>query len=357
MSLCLRTELSSATEAFAIQQGSYSLLNNRSDLLTLAALNDGAKPLIENKESSKQVLMDNLMFAVIVFLVLVVILLCGKIFVIHKSLKDIAKTFCEKMTADTNTLIDVSCTDKYVCKLAADINTQLSILRSARIRYEQGDAELKTAITNISHDLRTPLTAICGYLEIMRKEQTSQKFSDYLDILCERADAMKQLTEELFRYSIVISDDVCPQTEEVIINEVLEECIIGYYAALSEKGIEPVIGITENRIVRQLNRANLLRVFSNLIGNALKYSDGDLHITLDDDGTVIFSNKASSLSGIDVGRLFDRFYTVESAGNSTGLGLSIARTLVERMNGTISAEYKSGKLKITVSLPKTSMIS
>lgn len=291
--------------------------------------------------------------AVIVFLIIVVILLCGKIFLMHKSLKEITKSFSEKTTADSNTLIDVSCNDKHIRKLAADINIQLSILRSERIRYEQGDAELKTAITNISHDLRTPLTAICGYLEMMRKEQTSQKISDYLNILSERADAMKQLTEELFKYSIVISDDVSAQTEEVIVNEALEECIIGYYAALSEKGIEPVICITEKRIVRQLNRANLLRVYSNLIGNALKYSDGDLQITLDDKGTVIFSNTASVLSGADVGRLFDRFYTVESAGSSTGLGLSIARTLIERMNGTISAEYNSGKLEISVSLPKT----
>lgn len=127
---------------------------------------------------------------------------------------------------------------------------------------------------------------------------------------------------------------------------------MGYYAALCEKGIEPSVRITEKKIVREISRADLSRVFSNLMGNALKYSDGDLNITLDDDGVVTFSNKATSLDGVDVGRLFDRFFTVEAARSSTGLGLSIARSLVERMNGLISAEYSDCVLSIQICLPE-----
>lgn len=187
----------------------------------------------------------------------------------------------------------------------------------------------------------------------MKREEKPERLAGYLDIIEDRAALMKQLTEELFRYSVIAGESADAQTESVVINSVLEDSVMGYYAALCERGIEPVIHITQRQVVRQLNRADLSRVFANLIGNALKYSDGDLSIVLDDDGAVTFSNTARSLDGIDVGRLFERFYTVEAARNSTGLGLSIARSLAERMGGAISAEYAESVLSVRVSFPKT----
>lgn len=101
--------------------------------------------------------------------------------------------------------------------------------------------------------------------------------------------------------------------------------------------------------MRRLNQAALSRVFGNILNNAVKYSDGDLDISLSDDGKIIFSNTAISLDEVQVGKLFDRFYTVEAARRSTGLGLAIAKTLVEQMNGKIEANYKNKKISIVVS--------
>lgn len=283
---------------------------------------------------------------------IIIIALCVKIYFMKKSAREISNEFADRLQTDTNTLIDISSHDKDMRELAATINRQLVILRREHLRYTQGDAELKTAVTNISHDLRTPLAAICGYLDLMKNEDKSEKLSKYLNIIEDRADAMKQLTEELFKYSVVMSESGEAVTEALTVNNVLEDCIMGYYAALCEKGIEPSICITEKKIVREISRADLSRVFSNLMGNALKYSDGDLSITLDDDGVVTFSNTATDLDGVDVGRLFDRFFTVEAARSSTGLGLSIARTLVERMNGSISAEYSDSVLRLQICLPE-----
>ena len=120
------------------------------------------------------------------------------------------------------------------------------------------------------------------------------------------------------------------------------------YGALTSRGIQPEIDITENRIERQLNREALGRVFSNILNNALKYSDGDLEITLHDDGEIVFSNTASGLNEVLVGKLFDRFFTVEAARNSNGLGLAISKTLVEQMGGSISAELKEKRLVILI---------
>ncbi len=277
-----------------------------------------------------------------------------KIIMLKKAAREISDAFTDRLQADTNTVIDISTRDKDMCELANNINIQLKELRSKQLHYHHGNTELNTAVTNISHDIRTPLTAICGYLDMMKKTELSEQQKRYIDIITERTENMKQLTEELFRYSVMISENTEIKTEKVLINQILEDCIMGYYPVLSEKGIVPTVNITDNHISAELNKEDLTRVFSNLLNNAVKYSDGDLDITLTDSGEIIFSNTSEALSTVDVEQLFNRFYTVESAHHSTGLGLSIARTLVDRMGGNISAEYKDNKLNIRIVLNNVS---
>lgn len=291
-----------------------------------------------------------MVYGLLCIAVIVIIAMSVKICLMRKAAVEIAEAFADRLKTDTNTLIDISSRDGKMRALADSINKQLIILRREHHRYTQGDKELKAAVTNISHDLRTPLTAICGYLDMMRNMEIPEKIVNYLDIIADRAELMKQLTEELFGYSVILSANSNSEKEELSVNQVLEDSIMGYYAALTEKGITPKVRITERKIVKTLNRAELSRVFSNLLNNAVKYSDGDLEITLSQEGVVEFSNTAKGLNPIQVERLFDRFYTVEAARNSTGLGLSIAKTLVEQMGGSISAEYSKNRLTITVVL-------
>lgn len=121
-----------------------------------------------------------------------------KIHLLQKSAKEIREAFSHRLETDTNTLIDISSHDKEMRKLAASINEQLCLLRIQRHKYQTGDKELKEAVTNISHDLRTPLTAVCGYMDLLQKEEKSEKVTRYLDLIANRIEAMKQLTEELF---------------------------------------------------------------------------------------------------------------------------------------------------------------
>lgn len=280
----------------------------------------------------------------------VIFALCIKIYIMKKSAREISAAFADRLQTDTNTLISISSRDKDMLYLADSVNRQLRILRREHHRYTQGDMELKTAITNISHDLRTPLTTICGYLDMMKHMEKPQNIAEYLGIIDERAEFMGQLTEELFSYSVILSDISAGETEDVFVNQVLAESVGGYYAVLNEKGIVPKINITGHKVIRKLNKTALSRVFSNLLNNALKYSDGDLDITLTDEGEITFTNTAKGLSPLQVERLFDRFYTVETARNSTGLGLSISRTLAEQMGGAIAARYENGRLSICLSL-------
>ena len=294
--------------------------------------------------------MEHLLLIIIGILLLIIFVLLAKVYFLRKSAQEIRDAFRDRLTADTNTLIDISTRDPYMRKLAADINTQLRLLRKERHRYQQGDLELKEAVTNISHDLRTPLTAICGYLDLLEREENSENTTRYLSLIGNRVDAMKQLTEELFRYSVILSTGELV-LEPVCVNGVLEESIAAFYGALTNRGIQPQIHMSDRRIEKQLNRDALARVFSNVLNNALKYSVGDLEITLLDDGKIVFSNTATRLNEVQVGKLFDRFFTVEAARNSNGLGLAISKTLVEQMGGTIQAKLEEGSLCICIYFP------
>ena len=295
--------------------------------------------------------MELYLWFVIVFLALLVIAMAIKIYLLKKTAKEIADAFTDRLKADTNTLIDISCNDRYMRNLANVINIQLRKLRKEWHRFQRGNMEFKDAITNISHDLRTPLTAIFGYLDLLEQEKTEDAVKRYIEIIRNRAEMLKQLTEELLRYSVILTAESNMEKESVTINSVLEESIAAFYTDLNERSITPNIQIPEEKVIRTLDRSALARVFSNLLNNAIKYSDGDLDITLLETGKIIFTNTASGLNEVQVGKLFDRFYTVEAARKSTGLGLAIAKTLIEQMNGTISAEYENNRLSICVFLP------
>jgi len=291
------------------------------------------------------------LWAVIGIMIVIITALLIKLFLLKKAVREIEEGFADRLTTETNTLIDISCGDKQMKKLASAINGQLRKLRDDRHRFQLGDTELKNAVTNISHDLRTPLTAICGYLDLLEREEKSEAVERYLEIIRERSEIMKQLTEELFRYSVIITTDSNKAMESVVLNHVLEESLAAFYTSLNEHRIIPHIQIPEKKIVRQLDHSALSRVFSNLLSNAVKYSDGDLEIILSETGEITFANTAEGLDEVQVGQLFNRFYTVEVARKSTGLGLAIAKTLIEQMNGTLSAKYENSQLQISILFP------
>lgn len=267
---------------------------------------------------------------------------------LRKSINEICTDFNDRIQSDTNVQIDISSGDKSIRYLAKAINLQLTELRKIKLQYENGDKELKEAITNISHDLRTPLTAIWGYLDLLEKKELPTDVKRYIEQIRNRSEALKQLTEELFRYSVIYSTSEI-NFEKVNLCQVLEETLLSFEGAFANISIVPNIQLPPHPIWRELDISALTRIFSNIINNAIKYSDEDFHVVLDENGNITFTNSAKELSIVEVGKLFDRFYTVDSARKSTGLGLSIAKLLVERMNGTINADYKENNLIITVS--------
>lgn len=325
---------------------------------------------------------------------ILVMALATKIYLLQKGLKEIDSSLEDILNHDTNRQITLSTRDRTVCHLASRLNVYLGQLRKSQLKYRNGDRELKEAITNISHDLRTPLTAISGYLELLTDKVSSGKVSDCpkketfsqytcswsaegmrtkeilrcLEVIRNRTEHMKQLTEELFRYSLALS--VPEESPRLLsLNRALEECILSFYESLRKKGITPTISMPDPPVMRFLDPTALSRILQNVLSNAVKYSGGDLEIVLTKDGTITCSNTAPHLNPLQTEQLFNRFYTVESISapnseNSTGLGLSIARLLTERLGGEISAvciqrpsdstsqhQKTKNRLEITIQFP------
>lgn len=277
---------------------------------------------------------------------LVVLALAARLIWMRRDVKKICEALEHLLQGDSNALITTASGDRAVRRLAAQLNGELRKLRSARNRLESGQMALQQAMTGIAHDLRTPLTAICGYLELMERAEKTAEMARYLEIVSGRVAVLRQLTEELFEYSVAdaVPRPVAPEPVNLV--SALEESLLAMHSNLQARGIEPEIQLPQAPVMRMLDRAALGRVFSNVLANALKYSDGDLRVRLDAEGEICFSNAARALDGVQTARLFDRFYTVEAARQSTGLGLSIARTLTERMGGRIWAVCREGRLAL-----------
>ena len=290
--------------------------------------------------------MTGLWVAVLV-LGLLTVMLAIKVVLLRKSARVLREELLRRRNEETNTLLSLPSRDREMRLLTSTLNQELRSLRQDRLRYQQGDQELKDAVAGISHDLRTPLTAISGYLELLKSQQLPPDATRYLEQVESRTHSMKRLTEELFQYSVAASTEKL-ELQPVDLGRALEETLLAFCGALESRGITPEIHLTEKKVIRYLDPGALNRVLGNLLTNALKYSPGDLSVSLDESGRIAVSNSAPQLDPITTGRLFDRFYTVEAAKNSTGLGLSIAKALTERMGGKIWAEFSQGRLTLLV---------
>ncbi len=292
----------------------------------------------------------NIWFYIVIILIIILIYLVVKIFFMRNSIKEISISLENILKSDTNILLTVNTSDSNIKNLANTLNTELKNLRKQKLQHENGNQELKRTITNISHDIRTPLTAISGYLDLIKENQKTDKQEEYIKIIERKTNELIILTEQLFVFSKTIDIEPNIKKEKICINELLEESIANFYTILKNKNIIPKIEITEKKIYKIVDRNTITRVFENILSNACKYSSGEFEISLNKEGKIRFSNKASLLDATTVEKIFDRYYTVESAKKSTGLGLSIAKQLVELNGGTITGKFENGKLIIDIKL-------
>ena len=288
----------------------------------------------------------NISLVFIIILDFVCIFLIVRVFLIKKTIREIEKSFTYILESDTNNIVTISSLDKDIKNLTINLNKNLMELRKQKLQYKNGNQELKKIITNISHDLRTPLTVINGYIDLLQKENKNVEQERYIKIIKEKIYELKELTEQLFGFSKTVDIDLEVKKEECCLNDILEESLANYYNQFKEKNIIPKISISNKKINKMVNKIAIIRIFENILSNALKYSNGNFEVIMNDDGIITFSNKANSLDAITVQKIFDRYFTVENAKESTGIGLAIAKQLIEQNMGKITAKYVNGYLII-----------
>lgn len=281
-----------------------------------------------------------------------IVYLLGKVYRMKYAIKEIYEQLPRIVHEDTHSLLTISSRDRQLQQLASTLNQELRELRKMAMQYHNGNQQLQEAIMDISHDIRTPQTAIQGFIQLLEKEELSAIQASYLAIIKNRSQDLATLFEQLFALSIGYDEHVLVTPEVCCLQQLLEEAIVSYYVLLKQKQIEPVIEMVEEPVYITADKRMLLRVFDNLISNALKYTDGDFQIQLKKQRNMIFSNHAKDLDVVSVSRMFHRYYTVDTQKQSTGLGLSIAKQLVERNGGMIHAEYKEGALIVTLQMPQ-----
>jgi signal transduction histidine kinase len=274
-------------------------------------------------------------------------------------IKRISKILKNIRSENTNELIHSKYGGKSTTVLIKEINETLKEMRLSKIEYNRKSHNLKQMMTNISHDLRTPLTSAMGYIGIIRNSKLSaEEKAREIAIVDQRLIRLEELLNSFFELSKIISEDKQPDLEKINLVSVLEECIVHYYDDFSSRNREIIFHCNERKIEILSNKDLLMRVFDNLISNAYKHGEENLTITVKNFESVqiSFANVLYD-SKIDIERIFDEFYTTDlsrTKGN-TGLGLAIAKQFIEMLGGCISAKYSENRFVVTVELFRPSM--
>ncbi len=293
---------------------------------------------------------------IVVCIVLAIALIVAviKIALLRRGYDELTDNIEDQVRGKTQIPVTLTTADSHARRTAETLNHELAKLQDLRNEYLDGNRKVAQAVTEISHDIRTPLTAINSYLDLMKDEENEALKQEYLERIKNRTLSLSDLADELFKYSTstdptrypVQSEDV--STEPIDICRTLEECILSFYAAFKGKGIEPEIELPDEPVYVLCDKKSANRIFENIISNAIKYANDSLCVRLNSDGTAVFSNPAPDLTPVSAAKLFDRYFTVKEGSNSTGLGFSIAKELIVRNGGTIESELIDGVLSIKV---------
>lgn len=279
----------------------------------------------------------------IIMLTLIGIFLLIRVFTYKKMVKDISGQLENFTSRKTGKKIEMALLDKDFEKLGIQINELIDLYIQENSQKIRSENELKQAIANMSHDLRTPLTSIAGYIQLLEGEDaTEDERKEYLWVARNRTKRLESLLKGFFDLSVIESPDYQLKSDQVDVQRIVVETLMGYYDQLNDKGIEPKIDVPENGVYIVADEPAVGRVIENLLSNAVSYMHSAFSITLEEKHsrvTLTISNDTKDLTPEDVSFLFDRFYTADHnrSNKSTGLGLSIVKGLMFKMHGEITA--------------------
>lgn len=289
---------------------------------------------------------------IVLLLIAAVLFSAAKLRLVKRQLKEIKK----QMEEQAEVFISVDFVDRDVEAVALRINEKLDKLQRVRAEAVKSEQAMKASVSMISHDMRTPLTSVIGYLQLARRSCREEDVLRNINIALERAEYSGRLIDDFFELSVIDSDRFTPVMERVNICEVVCEEILANYPEFEKRGITPLFDQADDEVRVWADRKLLARVIQNLISNGIKYSDGRMffEVSRGDRVTLSVSNSMlETISGaVDTDKIFDRFYRADASRSSggAGLGLYICRRLIEGMNGSIGASCSDNMLTVKVEL-------
>ena len=301
--------------------------------------------------------MASLLYILIGILSAVALFLLYKYLKLRSELRKISDQLESLVEEDSEKMLDITFIDSELERLAGLFNRYNDKQRQIVASAMKDEEFLKDSVANISHDLRTPLTVILGHLQLLSRSELTKDQEERLDIIMNKAVRMKELVDTFYEYSLVTTSDTKLEPEKLNIHNMLTGLITENAPLMDKKGITPSIDLPEHSVYIISDKKAVERIFQNLITNAIRYSEGDISISLtekkDKEISICISNPIPSDSQLDPGRMFDRFYTGDSSRNSggTGLGLAVVKELTEKLGGTVSADIEDHILDIKVVLP------
>ena len=287
------------------------------------------------------------LYSVIVVLSILVITLLIRVVTTNIELKNITRELKEITEKDTNLLLSTSSGDKSIKILVDSLNKELKKLLSLKREYSKGIFDVKKSAENIAHDIRTPLTVIKGYVDLLEKEELSEEGRKYLEIIKGRVDYMKEMTDELF-LSLSMKSRGVLNLSNIDAKRILEEALVSYYNEFKKKGMSPSLMTPNEKVIIKADSKALYRVYSNIISNALKYGEGEFKVEMDEKGNTIFSILSPNMDSVEANKLLDRYYTISDAKASSGIGLSISKEILQEMGGELKVKLENQRLYISI---------
>ena len=287
------------------------------------------------------------LYSVIVVLSILVITLLIRVVTTNIELKNITRELKEITEKDTNLLLSTSSGDKSIKILVDSLNKELKKLLSLKREYSKGIFDVKKSAENIAHDIRTPLTVIKGYVDLLEKEELSEEGRKYLEIIKGRVDYMKEMIDELF-LSLSMKSRGVLNLSDIDAKSILEEALVSYYNEFKKKGMSPSLMTPNEKVIIKADSKALYRAYSNIISNALKYGEGEFKVEMDEKGNTIFSNLAPNIDSVEANKLLDRYYTISDAKASSGIGLSISKEILQEMGGELKVKLENQRLYISI---------
>lgn len=286
-------------------------------------------------------------------LILLVVLLVLYIVLLHRELSRINRQLNKRLIGDNRQPVRIEFINKELSRLTENINKSLKAEETLRLIGIREEKKFKELIADISHDLRTPLTAIKGYQQLMENGELSPEQYRKLQVAMKHANELGILIDHFYEYSYFLNAEPKLKTERINLTNLVTECIAASVPAIEERGF--IIRINETMPVFALaDQEMTLRIVQNLIRNCETHSAGDVDVQIiaSEKAIISFTNPVKNTSEIDVKRMFERFYTGDMARRkSTGLGLAIVNLLTEQMDGVARAHLQGNELTIQVELP------